>query len=169
MEIINSDYWKEAMRSCSISKAGVTSTHVLNTPMRMLIRKYPDIAKTVLDRCYKEIDKTKVMPKKNTDKSEFVEMNFEFIEDTYHFKLVTMKEGKEVASGNMGIDKMVNKITKDGLEYKYKHYSKENSSKAEKMSGFGKPYNDNNEMIRQNHPLSIMVEENNRVIIFLVA
>ena len=89
-----SSQWKEAMRS---SKAipGRLGTQVppyndmllaylrllhqvLETPMRMLIRKYPDLAELVLDQCYKE--------KKNLGEGVFVDMTFEFIEDSFNYR-----------------------------------------------------------------------------------
>ena len=46
--------------------------------MRMLIRKYPDLAEVVLDQCYKE--------KKNLGEGVFVDMTFEFIEDSFNYR-----------------------------------------------------------------------------------
>ena len=46
--------------------------------MRMLIRKYPDLAMTVLDKCFKESNV------KNG--GTFVNMNFEFIDDSYYYR-----------------------------------------------------------------------------------
>ena len=46
--------------------------------MRMLIRKYPDLAELVLDQCYKE--------KKNLGEGVFVDMTFEFIEDSFNYR-----------------------------------------------------------------------------------
>jgi hypothetical protein len=85
--ILSSMQWKEAMRSSS----GLGGH--LDTPMRMLIRKYPDLAETVLDQvirilpvgninfqlqCYKE--------KHNLGEGTFVDMNFEFIEDSFNYR-----------------------------------------------------------------------------------
>jgi hypothetical protein len=41
------------------------------------IRRFPEVAEMVLDRCYKL---------KQADGDELVEMNFEFIEDTYNYQ-----------------------------------------------------------------------------------
>ena len=46
--------------------------------MRMLIRKCPDMAETVLDQCYKEKD---VLAE-----GTIVDMNFEFIEDSFNYR-----------------------------------------------------------------------------------
>ena len=53
---------------------------VLDTPMRMLVRKYPDLAEIVLDQCYKE--------KKNLGEGIFVDMTFEFIEDSFNYRYI---------------------------------------------------------------------------------
>jgi len=42
-----------------------------------VFRKFPEMAELVLDRCYKL---------KQADGDELVEMNFEFIEDTYNYQ-----------------------------------------------------------------------------------
>ena len=46
--------------------------------MRMLVRKYPDLAEIVLDQCYKE--------KKSLGEGIFVDMTFEFIEDSFNYR-----------------------------------------------------------------------------------
>ena len=60
--------------------------------MRMLIRKYPDLAELVLDQCYKE--------KKNLGEGVFVDMTFEFIEDSFNYRCIDaffwMKEGDDI-------------------------------------------------------------------------
>ena len=50
----------------------------LDTPMRMLIRKCPELAEIVLDQCYKE--------KHILNEGTIVDMNFEFIEDTFNYR-----------------------------------------------------------------------------------
>ena len=44
------------MRSGNVRVAtdGVIENNYLDTPMRRLIRKYPDVAEAVLDKCFKE-------------------------------------------------------------------------------------------------------------------
>ena len=56
----------------------ILASQVLDTPMRMLVRKYPDLAEIVLDQCYKE--------KKNLGEGIFVDMTFEFIEDSFNYR-----------------------------------------------------------------------------------
>ena len=52
----------------------------MDTPMRTLIRKYPDLAVTVLDQCFKEWDVKTV--------GNFVDMNFEFIDDSFNYRFL---------------------------------------------------------------------------------
>ena len=69
------------MRSSSVQQGGsLLNSKVLDTPMRMLIRKFPEMAETVLDQCYKE--------KQVYGEGVFVDMNFEFIEDTFNYRFI---------------------------------------------------------------------------------
>ena len=68
--ILDSSQWKEALRTAS------DVNHKLDTPMRNLIRKFPDLAEAVLDKCYKETKSRNQLS---------AEMNFEFIDDTFNY------------------------------------------------------------------------------------
>ena len=69
----------------SISRGATDRGEIIpNTPLRMLIRSYPDLVENVLDRCIK----------KNTST---IEMNFEFIDDTFSInKTIDRKTGKTI-------------------------------------------------------------------------
>ena len=75
--------WRDAMKS--ISRGATDRGEIIpNTPLRMLIRSYPDLVENVLDRCIK----------KNTST---IEMNFEFIDDTFSInKTIDRKTGKTI-------------------------------------------------------------------------
>ena len=82
--ILNSQHWKEAMKTCSL-----TGKSTLNTPLRMMIRKFPELATMVLDKCIKDKnEKEKRIEKKD---NEFT-FDFAFLEDTYNYK--KKEEGK---------------------------------------------------------------------------
>ena len=76
--------------------------------MRMLIRKYPDLAELVLDQCYKE--------KKNLGEGVFVDMTFEFIEDSFNYRCIDaffwMKEADDIRK----FEKLYSKITHHHLQ-----------------------------------------------------
>jgi len=73
--ILNSTHWKEAMKTCTVANKGN-----LETPLRMMIRKFPDLATLVLDKCIKE-----------KKENEF-HFDFSFLEDTYNYR---KKEGEK--------------------------------------------------------------------------
>ena len=78
--------WKNAMRTShpSFDSHGEV---VPETPMRLLIKIYPDLAEMVFDNC---ITKSKQM-KKDQDQNlhspkTIVTMNFEFLDDAFYIK-----------------------------------------------------------------------------------
>ena len=69
--IINDSRWKSVFKIPSLS-----SECKLDTPLRKLIRSFPDLAKLVLDKCYKL---------KGEDQMT-VTMDFDLLEDTYNYR-----------------------------------------------------------------------------------
>ena len=134
--IIQSSTWKEALRS------SMAADNVLDTPMRMLIRKFPDIAEIVLDHCYKE---------KRLDADTCVEMNFEFIEDTFNYQEKAVKNER-------WYNNMFRSIDNAG----YEHLTK--ALPAESLDeGFEEPYSKDFDLLLRNHPMMVMVEHSRRV------
>ena len=85
--VIEGSHWEEAFQVASTSKKGE-----LDTPLRNLIRRFPDVAEEFLDRC------CTVKPKQATENSEVedvIEMNYDFIEDTHSYKSARNKEGPD--------------------------------------------------------------------------
>lgn len=80
--IIESDSWKEALRFGF--RRQIDLQNVLDTPMRQLIRFFPEVAEIVLEKC---------IQKDQTNQKEVISYNFEFLEDTFKFKLE--EENKE--------------------------------------------------------------------------
>ncbi|XP_046335737.2 transient receptor potential cation channel subfamily A member 1 homolog isoform X1 [Haliotis rufescens] len=75
-QIIQSDKWKDALRHAHIRKKRGNVT--IDTPLRRLIRKMPDVAKEVFDRCI-----TAGEEQDPTDENFEQRYNFEFIDDLY--------------------------------------------------------------------------------------
>ena len=76
--IIESTHWKEAfMQPCS------SKDREFDTPLRMLIRRIPDLAEKVLDKC---CEKETIW---NDDRKpqDVININFDLIEDTYEYRL----------------------------------------------------------------------------------
>ena len=111
--VIESDFWKEYLQVGTLNKDGLFDT--LDTPMRQLIRNFPDMAETVLDKC-------------KVEKNDEVECNYEFLEDTYKYRL----EDK-------------NQSSKDKKQYKYVN------SQAPKREP--EPYTNDGDLFIKNHPL----------------
>ena len=77
--IIESDCWKESLRAGFAKKDGFST--ILDTPMRQLIRDFPEAANTVLEKC-------KVVDTKNKSTTYINE----FLEDTYKYRLTKENE-----------------------------------------------------------------------------
>ena len=70
VEVIIADTnWRVAMKSACVSQNDM-GEFIPDTPMRMLIRTYPELAEEVFDKCIEK-------------KSDRVEMDFQFLEDTF--------------------------------------------------------------------------------------
>ena len=74
--ILNETRWKEAFNMPHTNVKGE-----LDTPFRKLIRKFPDLAEALLDKCFMIKEETSRFEKVE----EVAEMNYEFIEDTFKF------------------------------------------------------------------------------------
>ncbi|XP_060561971.1 transient receptor potential cation channel subfamily A member 1 homolog isoform X2 [Ruditapes philippinarum] len=127
----NSEKWKIMLRSRS--KHDDSDSKCVDTPMRKLIRKMPDVAKMVFDKC------TQI----TRDKHFAVEFNYEFLDDTYYlggWKETTHKKRGKVA-----------KNVHDDLQ---KNKDEEKNQKTSKDT----PYTKNAKVIKKNHPLMIIVK-----------
>ena len=138
LSILKSTQWMEAMRSCrAIAGETFTGKSTLNTPMRMLVKKFPDIAEFVLDKCYKEVKR---------DSEICIEMNFEFVEDTFNYKKIV--EGTKHSM-------VMNPFRNQNIAFQ--HFTSSNMTE-ERNEGFEQPYTNDYEMILRNHPMIIMAE-----------
>ena len=78
--IIMCDHWKEAFKlSCSTNL--LLDTPLLDTPLRMLIRQYPDLAEKVLNNCCER----ETMWVEGRTPLDMIKINFDFIEDTNNY------------------------------------------------------------------------------------
>ena len=113
---------------------------VLDTPMRMLIRKFPDMAEVVLDQCYRE---------KQIENEFSVEMNFEFIEDSFNYQQRKTQDSSWLS------------MFMSGNSSGYEHFTKAFHSKSDE--GFENPYTSDHELLIRNHPMTIMADYSQRV------
>ncbi len=70
--IVESEQWKEALSNVRLSKTGSRIT-----PLRMLIRKFPDVAEKVFNKCVKTNGRG---PEDRNFSATFI---YEFLDDTY--------------------------------------------------------------------------------------
>ena len=83
--VIKGEHWKEAFQVPSTSPKGL-----LDTPLRKLIRRFPDLAEEFLDNCYETETN-----QEDFDGDDVIKMNFDFIEDTHSYRFVRGKERQE--------------------------------------------------------------------------
>ena len=121
---IESISWKESLRAGFVKDIG-GKRKVLDTPMRKLIRKFPDIAEIVLNNCKEEKQKT-------LDQPRTTKYIFEFLEDTYKYRYE--KES-------------------DHADASYIHVTKDKKEQRDSRGDFAKRYTDSGDMFFENHPL----------------
>ena len=116
VEVIIADTnWRVAMKSACVSQND-RGEFIPDTPMRMLIRTYPELAEEVFDKCIEK-------------KSDQVEMDFQFLEDTFSLNKMIRPSGRTV--------------------YYYDDLKEDNME----------PYDDTGTLSMINHPLMLMVKE----------
>lgn len=120
--IVQSDYWLAALRCENYDERGMKQT-----PLRMLIRKMPDVAEDVFDRC----SHSNNLPHEHPLYT--VSFNYELVDDTY----ITFEKHESEASshGSISEDSNIKPITNNNLS-QYSYYGK---------------------VVKENHPLMIMV------------
>ena len=125
------------MRSCTTSaEESFTGQNTLVTPMRRLIKRFPDLAELVLDKSYKEVKR---------DSEVCIEMNFEFVEDTFNYQ---KKEEKKIP---------INLNPFKQQDFTFQHFTF-SDQKDERNEGYEEPYTNDYEMIMRNHPMVIMAD-----------
>ena len=161
--ILSSEHWKMAMTSSSVSPGGW-----LDTPLRMLIRKFPELAAKVLDNCItKDKDKDKVDANNNvirsgmSSKTNKVEYRFDytFLEDTFNYKAkertfdenwdLKLRSVRSVGEEELGSTGMSE--NKGHMRFQFSPDS-------------DKPYDKDSLVIQNNHPLMIMVKQQQKTL-----
>ncbi|XP_046572150.1 transient receptor potential cation channel subfamily A member 1 homolog [Haliotis rubra] len=158
--ILNHKYWKEALRNSVTVKKGNRFSKKIVTPMRRLIRKMPDLAYEVLDRCVT----TKI--KKETGKDQ------EKGKEKTKGKAKGKAKGKEQEKGKDQGESKEQEKGKTRYSYNFEYIDdlyedwafrekkKKNSNGKDPEERKKDPYTNKASVIKKNHPLSIMVECN---------
>ena len=136
--IIQGSSWEKAFQIPSTSMKDE-----LDTPLRKLIRKFPDLAEEFLDQCYT------VQATKGEDENEgdCIKMNFSFIEDSHSYRVARGKEKQETQF-----------TRKDEKENKNEKQAKDNNNKDGLGAKNERTFKDY-EVNINNHPLMIMAKE----------
>ena len=127
--IIESRSWMKSLRASYTIHRGFQ--HVLDTPLRLLIRNLPETAERVLDRC-KEVS---VNAK---DQKEITTYNFEYLEDTFKYKLKEEDEKKQYIHVN---------VLKETIGF---------SDDLDEDGDFAAPYTYYGDIFVSNHPLMVI-------------
>eukprot|EP00095_Tigriopus_kingsejongensis_P005747 maker-scaffold28_size608977-snap-gene-2.12 protein:Tk05747 transcript:maker-scaffold28_size608977-snap-gene-2.12-mRNA-1 annotation:"transient receptor potential cation channel subfamily a member 1-like protein" len=156
--IIDSDHWLEAMKSAYISKV----TGVRETPLRLLIKQFPDLAKKVFDRCMltnlqsdaQQVQKAEQVTVSGDDPTFSITFNYELLDDDYCILDEDDPKGDDVSlSLKMDMDHLAN----------HKHESEWISTDIwddnHKLLPEAQPYSKSSTILKMNHPLMIMVKE----------
>ncbi|XP_043192938.1 transient receptor potential cation channel subfamily A member 1 homolog isoform X2 [Amphibalanus amphitrite] len=132
--ILQSDQWRDALNNVTQS-----ARNVRVTPIRLLIKKYPDLAEEVFNMC------TKTNGLELNDKNLAVTFDFEFVDDTYS----SVQPPEDDTELNVRDD------TSNGAGDALYHYSCYADDGTVKDSAH--PYTMDSTVRKNNHPLMIMV------------
>ena len=151
--IVESANWKDAFRNQFTSPSGLRLT-----PIRLLIKKFPDMARMVFDKCITTnmhsnagnsnsnmgSSKTSNKTVSPDDANLVVTMDYELIDDAYSiFQNETDDDDSDTVSY---IEELEEVWDENG-----------------KLLPSAKPYSNSGEVIKLNHPLMIMVQEKRTV------
>ena len=129
--ILESPHWKKALKTSNvvISQKG---KEVLDTPMRMMIRVFPDIAEKVFDKCITKKKDNGKDKDKDKNQHDYLDLDYQFLDDTFNFEKTFD-------------DKTVH------FEYR-----------EDRERDMKRPYDSNGTTIMENHPLMLMVKHKHK-------
>jgi len=137
--ILDSEDWRSALRTTSIIE-DYRGNIVPNTPIRRLIRTFPDLAEKVFDLCITITTINKSKYSRNIKRT--MELDFEFIDDAYNLTAASEGgEGKTTRFDCCDVDE-------EGA-----------------IIPFDTAYNSNGAIRMDNHPLMLMTEKKGRFLL----
>ncbi|XP_076466512.1 transient receptor potential cation channel subfamily A member 1 homolog [Babylonia areolata] len=142
MTIINSDVWQQSLRNSTVD----TVTKVVDTPMRKLIKRMPEVAERCFDRCMS------YGQEKNSEHREFeITFNYEFLDDTYmpwiNENYRRLERGDDSSS--------ISETSSVGSAFDEDHH----------LLPGAKPYTSDSNLQKKNHPLFIMVTSEREILL----
>ena len=141
--IIQGSCWEKAFQIPSTNPR----KDELDTALRKLIRRFPDLAQELLDRCCK-VEGGKGESEHDGD---FIKMNYSFIEDTHSYRVSRGKQSQET--------QFTYNDKKDNVNEKQLTDNKNKNDMDEKNSGGNSEKLKEYEVDINNHPLMIMAKE----------
>ena len=145
--ILASPHWRRAMVSSSIG-----TNEWLDTPLRMLIRKFPSLAVKVLDNCITKESVGKVdennnnTSHRNGDGKVEYKFDYTFLEDTYNYKRDVLKKEVDLTTSTDN-----SKYENDKIRFVWDSTSTE-------------PYSKSALVIQNNHPLQLMCKQQQKTL-----
>ncbi|XP_050405831.1 transient receptor potential cation channel subfamily A member 1 homolog [Patella vulgata] len=126
--IIASPVWEDALRNAALD----LTTGILDTPMRRLIRKMPEVAEKVFDKCLS------YGAEKNPERPNYeITFNYEFLDDAYAPWMDIKPDSSEYGSASDSVFEDENKV-----------------------SDTARAYTSDSNLLKTNHPIMIMVSSN---------
>ncbi|KAL8599950.1 hypothetical protein ACOMHN_050252 [Nucella lapillus] len=142
LSIINSDVWQQALRNSNEDP----TTGRIDTPMRKLIKKMPDVAERVFDRCMS------YGQEKNPERPGYeITFNYEFLDDTYMpwIHEAYRKRMKSDDATSMSETSSMGSVFDDD----------------DRLLPGAKPYSSDSNFLKKNHPLFIMVTSEREILL----
>ncbi|XP_035826279.1 transient receptor potential cation channel subfamily A member 1 homolog [Aplysia californica] len=132
MAIVNSSVWKDALRNATRDP----TTGYVDTPMRKLIKRMPDVAERVFDRCLS------YGQEKNPERIDYeISFDYEFLDDIYARWIQEGIKRQEDSSSDYA--------SSSGSSY--------GGDDDEILSPDAQPYSKDSNVLKKNHPLYIMI------------
>eukprot|EP00094_Tigriopus_californicus_P006606 TCALIF_06362-PA protein Name:"Similar to trpa-1 Transient receptor potential cation channel subfamily A member 1 homolog (Caenorhabditis elegans)" AED:0.12 eAED:0.12 QI:8/0.6/0.31/0.93/1/1/16/267/1355 len=152
--IIDSKNWIEAMKSDYISLV----TGVRETPLRLLIKQFPDLAKRVFDRCMitnlqsesQQVEKEQFATVSGDDPRFTITFNYELLDDAYG--LLEDNED-DLVSFKLDNGELAHQIRES------EWINNEIWDENHRLLPEAQPYSKSSTILKLNHPLMIMVKE----------
>ena len=155
-KILQHPQWKTAMRTSYPTK-NHREDIIVETPMRSLIKKYPDLAELVFQKCITISD----------NNSSCYQLDYEFLEDSFYHNYSGNIENKVDDDDNLKCD-IVEDIENDvGCSKHFFKYA-ETDEQGDRVK-FTEAYHDNPTTLMWNHPLMIIAKDERNLVSTIIS
>ena len=150
-KILQHPQWKTAMRTSHPIKNDREDI-IVETPMRSLIKKYPDLAELVFQKC--------ITPYQNNNNTSCYQLDYEFLEDTFYHNYSGNIENKE-EDGLKCEEPEIEDADVDCSKHFFKYA--ETDEQGDRIK-FEQAYHDNPTTLMWNHPLMIIAKDERNLV-----